>query len=142
MKDINNNARKWILIIIILLFLVPFTYNMFLYFTSPRVIREPVNIIYNVPETPDVPIGAPEPKAFNDPRDSSVIQVKEYLNSTLNDPDSLIIIEWSEVMKNKDGSFLVRCKYRAKNSFGGYVTKNQVFKIDKEGLGIKSVYNY
>jgi hypothetical protein len=76
---------------------------------------------------------AAEPK--NSKLDSSVYQVENYLEEVLNDPDSYKGIEWSKVVK-KGGDpcyWVVRHKYRAKNRFGGYVIKNQLFCIDKEG---------
>ena len=47
-------------------------------------------------------------------------------------------IDWSPVQKTDDGGFMVRCKYRAKNSFGGYVIENKVFFLDSGG----NVTNY
>ncbi len=73
-----------------------------------------------------------KPKIQNSPWDGSVSEVKDYLNKTLKDPDSYEGIEWSNVVK-KDGYFFVRHKYRAKNSFGGYVIEDCIFKIDDKG---------
>ena len=60
-------------------------------------------------------------------------QVKAWLKANLNDPGSLEFIEWSPVQKTDDGGFMVRAKYRAKNSFGGYVVENRVFFLDSAG---------
>lgn len=70
--------------------------------------------------------------------DSSVGVVEKYLSKTLKDPDSYEGIEWSEVQKLEGGKFRVRHKYRAKNSFGGYVIENQIFLYDQSGevLGV------
>jgi predicted nucleic acid-binding Zn ribbon protein len=65
--------------------------------------------------------------------DSSVSQVRVWLKENLNDPKSLEFIEWSKVVKNGNGSFKVRVKYRAKNSFGGYIVNNQVITLDASG---------
>mgnify|MGYP001382673009 CR=1 FL=1 len=65
--------------------------------------------------------------------DGSVRQVERYLKSNLKDPDSYQSIEWSAVSKSSGGGFMVRHKYRAKNSFGGYVIENQVFTLDAQG---------
>jgi len=70
--------------------------------------------------------------------DGSVAQVKSWLNNNLKDPGSLEFIEWSPVQKNQDGGFLVRVKYRAKNSFGGYVIENKVFFLSSDGSVISS----
>jgi hypothetical protein len=75
--------------------------------------------------------------------DSSVPAVTNYLKKNLNDPDSVQYIEWSKVAELPEGipdgrRYLVRCKYRAKNSFGGYVIENQIFALDKDG-GVISV---
>ncbi|MBV9991314.1 MAG: zinc ribbon domain-containing protein [Alphaproteobacteria bacterium] len=64
--------------------------------------------------------------------DGSVFQVKEWLNENLKDPDSLEFINWSPVQKTKTG-YMVRAKYRAKNSFGGYVIENKIFILDSSG---------
>lgn len=65
--------------------------------------------------------------------DSSVSVVKDYLKGNLKDPDSYEGIEWSEVQKLESGQYMVRHKYRAKNSYGGYVVENQVFFYDETG---------
>lgn len=87
------------------------------------------------------PRGARTPKAAtveNSSWDGSVSQVERYLESTLKDPDSYEGIEWSPVSnlpkELEDGSiYVVRHKYRAKNSFGGYVVANQQFWINRQG---------
>lgn len=70
---------------------------------------------------------------YNSSWDGSVKQVKDYLKKNLKDPDSYESIEWSDVVKQSDGTFRVRHKYRAKNSFGGYVIENQLFVLDNNG---------
>lgn len=70
--------------------------------------------------------------------DGSVWQVEKYLEKNLKDPDSYEGIEWSPVVKQDDGTFLVRHKYRAKNSFGGYVVEEQYFMLDASGNVIGS----
>lgn len=78
-------------------------------------------------------------KVENSAWDSSVWQVEKYLEKNLNDPKSYEGIEWSEVTKTGSDGFMVRHKYRAKNSFGGYVIANQVFHLDSEGNVIEVV---
>lgn len=73
---------------------------------------------------------------FNNPADGRVDQVEGYLKDNLNDPDSLQIIEWGNVVKTPAGSFVVRCKYRAKNAYGGYVVKNQLFSLNESGTQV------
>jgi zinc-ribbon domain len=65
--------------------------------------------------------------------DASVSQVESWLKANLKDPGSLECIEWSPVSKTNDGGFTVRVKYRAKNSFGGYVVANKVFFLNSAG---------
>lgn len=67
--------------------------------------------------------------------DGSVYQVERYLKNNLKDPDSFEAIEWSPVSKVNlpTHKYIVRCKYRAKNSFGGYVIDNQLFYLDGQG---------
>jgi len=64
--------------------------------------------------------------------DGSVYQVEDYLKDNLKDPDSYDNIEWGPVQKTNNG-FMVRCKYRAKNSFGGYDIAHQVFLLNQNG---------
>jgi len=61
--------------------------------------------------------------------DGSVYQVKMYLKDNLKDPKSVEYIEWSDVIK-EGKYYIVRCKYRARNSFGGYTIENKLFYID------------
>ena len=70
---------------------------------------------------------------YNSSWDGSVRQVERYLKNNLKDPDSYESIEWSNVVKQDDGSFIVRHKYRAKNSFGGYVVEEKYFTLDSSG---------
>jgi hypothetical protein len=65
--------------------------------------------------------------------DGSVRQVKNWFKNNLKDPKSTEYIEWSPVHKTEDGGFMVRVKYRSKNSFGGYVVANQVFFMNSQG---------
>lgn len=79
-------------------------------------------------------------KVENSPWDGSVFQVKQYLKQYLKDPKSYESLEWSQVQEN-GSNYIVRHKYRAKNSFGGFVIENQVFTLNKNGEVI-SVSNY
>jgi len=76
----------------------------------------------------------------NSPWDASVYQVEDYLKRTLKDPDSYQSIEWWKVKKTLLG-FKVLHKYRAKNSFGGYVVETAEFVLDSNGnvLSMKKV---
>ena len=56
--------------------------------------------------------------------------VRAYLEGNLKDPDSLQYIKWSHATP-VDDYWLVRCKYRAKNSFGGYVVEERLFYIQQ-----------
>ncbi len=67
-------------------------------------------------------------KPFASPWDGSLAEVKDYLVRGLNDPNSLEYVGWSNIVPLEEG-WSVRLKYRAKNLFGGYVTKNQIFVI-------------
>lgn len=67
--------------------------------------------------------------------DGSVYQVERWLDKNLKDPDSFDAIEWSKVFKTAipKTPYGVRCKYRARNSFGGMNIYNQVFYMNKNG---------
>jgi RNA polymerase subunit RPABC4/transcription elongation factor Spt4 len=64
--------------------------------------------------------------------DGSVSQVKDWLRENLKDPGSLEFIEWGTVVETSSG-YSVRVKYRAKNSFGGYVIEEKIFTLDHSG---------
>lgn len=72
--------------------------------------------------------------------DGSVSQVVKYLKNNLKDPNSYESIEWGNVTETDNG-YVVRHKYKAKNSFGGYVIEHQLFYIDWQG-NITSVSSY
>lgn len=73
-----------------------------------------------------------EYKVYNSEWDGSVYPVELYLKKNLKDPDSYEAIEWSKVQNTDDG-YMVRHKYRAKNSFGGYVIENKIFYLNEKG---------
>ncbi len=94
------------------------------------------------------------PLVYNSFWDNSVSQVEEYFKKELKDPDSLQIIKWGDLeeledkekekVKEKEGypllglwvdmtKYRVRVEYRAKNSFGGYVVKDNYFYLDSLG---------
>jgi hypothetical protein len=74
-------------------------------------------------------------KVINSSYDGSVLQVKNHLKNSLKDSKSYESIDWSGVEK-VGVNYKVRHKYRAKNSYGGYIIENQVFTINKEGAVI------
>ena len=84
------------------------------------------------------PVEAKRDVVYNSSWDGSVQQVERYLQQTLKDPDSFDAISWSPVLKTPTGGFAVRCKYRAKNSFGGYVIEQFVFFMDADGKVISA----
>lgn len=70
-------------------------------------------------------------------RDGAVYVVKRYLEQKVKDPKSLEFIEWSPValLKLPDGeAWGVRVKYRAKNSFGGYVVETGLVAIRNDQI--------
>lgn len=72
----------------------------------------------------------------NNAFDGSVYQVEQYLKSNfLKDPDSYKGIEWSKVneVSGESYKYWVRHRYRAKNSFGGYVTEDKIFYLNADG---------
>lgn len=86
-------------------------------------------------QTPKKPVEV----VANSDWDASVYQVERFLKKNLKDPKSFEAIEWSRVTKVDLPShkYVVRCKYRAKNSFGGYVIHNQLFYLDVSGKVVK-----
>lgn len=77
------------------------------------------------------PTSTPTPVVSND-WDGSVRQVRWYLIDNLKDPKSCEYLEWSPVVRISTG-YAVRVKYRAKNSFGGYVIEEKIFALDFNG---------
>jgi hypothetical protein len=83
---------------------------------------------------PDVPIGD-KPKQSD--YDGSVPVVKQYVLKSANDESSIKFIDWSEVQAY--GKFwVVRCKYKGSNSYGGIVTENRLYFI-QNGIVIKDI---
>lgn len=74
---------------------------------------------------------------YNSAYDGSVWQVEKWMKSResiLKDPDSFQAIDWSQVKKDAEsGGYAVRCKYRARNGFGGYTIENRLFGLDRQG---------
>ena len=68
--------------------------------------------------------------------DGSVSQVKSYIKANAKDPKSLKFISWSPVTETDNG-FLVRVKYRAKNSFGALVVEEKLFLLNSSGTIVK-----
>lgn len=72
-----------------------------------------------------------KPKKFNEEIALDVIE-KNFIKTLLKDPDSYRAIN-KKVTKMSNGDYQIYIKYRAKNSFGGYVVEEKMFIIDKEG---------
>lgn len=71
-------------------------------------------------------------KPVNSAWDAAIKPVQDFLKKNLKDPESVKYDEWSPVILASYGGekcWAVRCRYRAKNSFGGYVLTNQIFYI-------------
>ena len=74
-------------------------------------------------------------KPKNSVWDAAIKPVVDYLKANLKDPDSLEFIEWSQViLQEVQGKkyWAVRVKYRAKNSFGGYVVEEKLALIQHD----------
>lgn len=78
---------------------------------------------------------APRAVVRNSAWDGSVRQVEAWLDKNLKDPDSYDSIEWGNVVKviAPGYTYIVRHKYRAKNSLGGYVVEHKLFRLDAGG---------
>lgn len=70
--------------------------------------------------------------------DGSVSQVKRYIERNAKDPKSVDYIDWSKVSRQGSG-YVVRVKYRAKNSFGGFVVEEKIFVLDADGEVVEAV---
>ncbi len=78
----------------------------------------------------------------NNRADGSVWQIKAHLKTNLKDPKSYQAIEWGEVrqIKKDPAQYVVRHKYRAKNSLGGQVITIGYFTLNAKGDVIKVEY--
>lgn len=72
---------------------------------------------------------------YNSSWNGSVQQVEDYLEKTLNDPDSYKSETWYDVHFYYSGpyDYKVRLAYRAKNAFGALILKDQIFYLDGHG---------
>lgn len=77
---------------------------------------------------------------YNSGIDGSVRQAEQHIKGQLKDPASYEAIEWSKVVKIPAG-YAVRVKYRAKNSFGGYVIEQKMVTLDVAG-NVTGIANY
>jgi hypothetical protein len=83
---------------------------------------------------------SPRAVVTNSAWDGSVWQVERYLKrELLKDPDSYQSIEWSQVRKTEGGGYMVRHKFRARNSFGGYVVSSYGFVLDSNGTVVSAI---
>src|SRR5437868_3323640 len=65
-----------------------------------------------------------------------IFSIEYYLKSNyLKDPDSYQYIESSKTVFEGDvpNKYVIHFKYRAKNSFGGYVIEEKIFTLDQKG---------
>ena len=71
------------------------------------------------------------PRPINSGWDSSVREVDQYLKKNVNDYGSIEYIEWSRVVPYGLGEryWVVRCKFRGANVFGGKVIAEKLFLI-------------
>lgn len=100
--------------------------------SGPSEDQKPKQPAVTSPALKSTPQTAPKATVTNSGWDGSVWQVEHFLERNLKDPDSFEAIEWSPVISNGDG-YAVRCRYRAKNSFGGYNIEEQLFEMNKQG---------
>lgn len=80
---------------------------------------------YNNREMKQTAIGA---KPEQSELDGSVKIVKDYIKTNAKDASSIDFLEWSKV-SSFGVNWIVRCKYKGTNSFGGVVTENIWFYI-------------
>lgn len=71
----------------------------------------------------------------------AIQQVERYLKEHLKDPKSYEGIDWYTLKNEGQSSLTIIHKYRAKNSFGGYVVECKAFILDDYN-NIIDVYDY
>ncbi|MGQ0738375.1 MAG: hypothetical protein ACT4OJ_04880 [Bacteroidota bacterium] len=76
----------------------------------------------------EMTIKAVGPAPAQDELDGSVAVVREYIKANAKDASSIVFIEWSKVTP-LDKFWVVRCKYKGTNSYGGIETENKWFFI-------------
>lgn len=67
----------------------------------------------------------PKPSIY----DGSIKIVKDYITTIAKDPDSVKYEKWSDISYHDTDGWIVKVKYRGKNSFGGYVINCNSFTI-------------
>lgn len=100
----------------------------------------------NKPKPPQIPVVAKSESAVENNRyDGGVYQAEAWLKQNLKDPDSLQVITWGKVMDigadleaETGHRYATWCRYRAKNSFGGYSIATTWFYLDKQGRVVKT----
>lgn len=74
--------------------------------------------------------------------DGSYREVERYLESVAHDPDSIDVENCTEPYKAKTG-WIVLCKYRGKNAFGGMILKHNWFVIrQRQVVAVESPNTY
>lgn len=62
------------------------------------------------------------------------MKVKQYLkHDYLFDSDSYKSVSWTGLKEKSDGTYYITHTYKAKNSFGGFVQKTNIFHLDEDG---------
>ncbi len=78
-------------------------------------------------------------EVYNSGYSGSVHQVITWLKRNLKDPDSFEAIDWGVVKKIEGEGFTTWCRYRAKNSFGGYNIEKIAFILSSSGDVVSAV---
>lgn len=76
-------------------------------------------------------------KPVVDPRDGSVLQVKEYLETHSRHPESLRYLKWGKIQKDKDG-FKVTCIYKLRSGEFGDSTESKYFFMNAQGKVLRT----
>lgn len=71
--------------------------------------------------------------------DNSVPIAEAYLKSQLNDPGSYESVKWGEVGKNENGTYYVLHTFRARNGYGGTLTRIVQFTFDEDGRKVINI---
>lgn len=64
--------------------------------------------------------------------DAVTYAVKDYWKENANDPKSIKYVDQSEIFELSNGMFAQRVKIRAKNSFGGVITNENIYMLEED----------
>jgi hypothetical protein len=76
-------------------------------------------------------------KPVVNPKDGSVLQVKEYLQTKTRNPESIRYVKWGKIQKHEEG-FKITCVYRVRTDEFGESTESKYFFMNPQGRVLRT----